>query len=127
MRDTVFGILKDGRVRTGPWGSDDSDGLNGAFQITGAGASVLRIIANTAEDPAALGWEHVSVSLEDRCPVWEEMAFVKALFWRPDECVVQFHPPEADYVNHHPFCLHMWRDVRTTWRMPPTSFVGPKT
>src|SRR5690349_6482303 len=29
------------------------------------------------------GWEHVSISIpsEDRCPTWEEMCFVKDLFW----------------------------------------------
>lgn len=70
------------------------------------------------------GWEHVSVSLEDRCPTWEEMCLVKGLFW---DCVVQFHPPKSQYVNCHPYCLHMWRKVGSEFETPPTFLVGPKS
>lgn len=24
---------------------------------------------------------------------------------------LQFHPPKSEYVNLHPFCLHMWKQV----------------
>lgn len=41
------------------------------------------------------GWEHVSVSLSNRCPTWEEMCMVKDIFWGEDECVIQFHPPKS--------------------------------
>lgn len=30
------------------------------------------------------GWEHVSVSLRNRCPTWDEMCLVKDIFWRDD-------------------------------------------
>ncbi len=57
------------------------------------------------------GWDHVSVTIlnHERCPTWEEMCWVKGLFFRPSECVVQFHPSEDDYVNCHPYCLHLWK------------------
>jgi hypothetical protein len=71
-------------------------------------------------------WEHVSVSLPDRCPTWEEMARVKALFWEAADCVVQFHPPESEYVNHHPFCLHLWRPIGEQIKTPPAILVGPR-
>ena len=71
-------------------------------------------------------WEHVSVSLKHRCPNWQEMCFVKDLFWSEDELVVQFHPPRSDYVNHHPYCLHLWRPLDGHIRTPPSIFVGPR-
>ena len=58
-------------------------------------------------DPEAC--EHVSISLADRTPTWEEMKRVKDLFWRPDETVLQFHPARAEYVNAMAFCLHLWK------------------
>lgn len=73
------------------------------------------------------GWEHVSVSLfknlfsgnrklrrmatVKRCPTWEEMSYVKDLFWKDDEEVVQFHPPKSEYVNLHNYCLHLWKPL----------------
>lgn len=70
-------------------------------------------------------WEHVSVSLEHRCPTWEEMCIVKALFWDDEETVLQFHPPESDYVNQHRFCLHLWR-YKGEMPRPPSIAVGLK-
>ena len=72
------------------------------------------------------GWEHVSVSLKKRCPTWDEMCLVKDLFWAEDECVVQFHPPKAEYVNCHPYCLHLWKRVGAEYELPPSIFVGSK-
>ena len=51
----------------------------------------------------------ISVSLVDRCPTWQEMCGVKRRFFEPEDCVVQYHPPESTYVNDHPYCLHLWR------------------
>ncbi|WP_456813633.1 MULTISPECIES: DUF7694 domain-containing protein [unclassified Bradyrhizobium] len=45
-------------------------------------------------------WEHVAVSTPRRCPNWEEMCFVKDLFWNEEECVMQLHPPHSQYVNN---------------------------
>lgn len=87
---------------------------------------ILRIIASDAEYDVSKGWEHVSVSLPNRCPNWPEMCFVKDLFWTEDETVIQFHPPKADYVNNHAFCLHMWRDTKFNIRLPPSILVGIK-
>ena len=71
-------------------------------------------------------WEHVSVSLAERCPTWDEMCAVKAIFWRDDEAVIQFHPPESEYVNCHPHCLHLWKPVGRTIPLPPPMAVGPQ-
>ena len=85
---------------------------------------VLRMIASGG--PYCEGWEHVSVSLEKRCPTWEEMCFVKDLFWLPGECVMQLHPPEEEWVNNHPFCLHLWRPLEAIIPLPPSILVGDK-
>ena len=65
------------------------------------------------------GWDHVSVSLPNRCPAWEEMCAVKSIFFRPDECCVEYHPPESRYVNIHPYCLHIWRPQEKEIQQPP--------
>lgn len=83
----------------------------------------LRVIATDGrlDGDEDTGWEHVSVSLdcETNIPTWEEMCFVKALFWDASECVVQFHPPESDYINYRNNCLHLWRARNQPFPMPP--------
>jgi len=64
----------------------------------------LRVIADERE-----GWGHVSVSLPNRCPNWEEMRHIKNLFFGEDSIAVQFHPRKKDYVNLHEYCLHIWQ------------------
>ena len=100
--------------------SSQSDGNNGAFQVPYL-ARVLFVIASDG-----MGWEHVSVSLRDRCPTWEEMCRVKNLFWSdPEDWAVQYHPPAAAYVNNHRFCLHLWRPVdHGKIAFPPVFMVG---
>lgn len=76
-----------------------------------------------------MGWEHVSVSRPKYkgCPSWEVMCFVKDIFWFGHEAVMQLHPPDKDYVNFHPNCLHLWRPIGKEIPLPPASLVGPKT
>jgi hypothetical protein len=40
--------------------------------------------------------------------------------------VVQFHPPKSQYVNCHPYCLHLWRNKNQEVILPPSILVGPK-
>ena len=72
------------------------------------------------------GWDHVSVSFNHRCPTWEEMCEIKNMFFHPDEVVVQYHPAESDYVNNHPYCLHLWRPQEQAMPTPPAWMVGVK-
>ena len=61
------------------------------------------------------GWEHVSIELyAHRLPTWEEMCFVKDLFWDEEEEVVQMHPRKSEYVNLTD-ALHLWRPVGGDW------------
>ena len=128
-----FHVPKQYRIRKGAFGSDDSIGNAGAFFVPNraaapcgystrdVGAVPLKVIASDGE-----GWEHVSVSLPTRCPTWAEMCFIKGLFWDAEDCVVQFHPPEVEYVNNHSFCLHLWRPTGSQIDMPPGWMVGIK-
>lgn len=98
-------------------GTDADDGL--AAQLTYKGYSnQLRIIVSWGK-----GWDHVSVSLEGRCPLWDEMCFVKDFFFHPAECVIQYHPPEEKYINDHENVLHLWRPQNEQVPMPPLKFV----
>jgi len=121
------------RLRGAQYGPHDSTTGDdfGAFVMKRHGEAI-RMIATAAseayDEPGmehVSDWEHVSVSLERRCPTWEEMCIVKALFWDAEETVVQFHPPESDYVNAHRFCLHLWR-YKGEMPRPPSITVGPQ-
>lgn len=74
-------------------------------------------------------WEHASVSLQDRTPTWNEMSFIKGLFWGEDDLVVQFHPIKSEYINNHEHCLHLWRkkDTNDFCERPDSIFIGIKT
>ena len=69
------------------------------------------------------GWDHISVSLKHRCPTWNEMKFIKNLFFEPDELVIQFHPPEKDYKNIGETVLHLWRPWDQEIKLPPINMV----
>jgi hypothetical protein len=98
-----------------------ADGIDGyACTISLAGTQSLRVIASWGA-----GWEHVSVSLPKRCPTWDEMKAVKEAFWPDEYPVMQLHPPKQDYVNCHPYCLHLWRPVFQIIPLPPPIMVGP--
>ena len=115
----MFHVPEKSRVTTGPMATNKEDfGNNGLFLFKLNGVQ-MRVICSDM-----MGWEHVSVSTATRCPTWEEMCAVKDLFWDEDDCVVQFHPPKSDYVNMHPYTLHLWREVGREFRRPPSIMVG---
>jgi len=128
MRKRVELQLEDARVREGPMGSDERYGLTGAFRLISPKGMALVVVSSGPDPtPEAQGWEHVSVSGPNRCPNWPEMCWVKDLFWEKHEMVVQYHPPESEYVNLHPHCLHLWRHQTLPFPMPPVLLVGPVT
>lgn len=53
----------------------------------------LTVIATLDTDDKGITWEHVSVSLKHRIPTWQELKFIKMLFWDPEDEVIQFFPP----------------------------------
>lgn len=117
----AFKVPEKYRIRNGRMATDPSYGNNGAFFVR-TNQIVLKVIASDGN-----GWEHVSVSLSDRCPTWKEMNIIKDLFWEPEDCVIQYHPPQSEYINCHPYCLHLWRPIDKTIPIPPTWMVGPQS
>jgi hypothetical protein len=107
------------------YGSDDSIGNSGLFIIPYQKKNMLeyRVLASDG-----MGWEHVSVSLSLigrrwsydvlRCPTWPEMCYIKSLFWDEEDCVIQYHPSKSEYVNRHPYVLHLWRPTDPNMQIP---------
>lgn len=116
-----FDILNKYRLKTGDYRSRDTDTF-GAFYIPRL-SHELKILATDGEGFSPK-WEHVSVSLPNRTPNWDEMCFVKDLFWGEEETVIQIHPPKSKYVNQHPNCLHLWRSPDQPIILPPKEYVG---
>jgi hypothetical protein len=113
--------LEQYRVRDGVYGSDPGDTWGAFVGIPGPCGRDLRVIASDGMDPncTEVPWEHVSVSLPNRCPNWPEMCHIKDLFFAPDEVVMQLHPAKSEYVNNHNFCLHLWRPLKANIPLPP--------
>lgn len=95
----------------------------GAFNLPPRiGNRIILVIASNGA-----GWEHVSVSIrqgnKSPTPTWDEMCYVKSLFWDDEDCVIEYHPPKSDYVNNFN-CLHLWRPIEAEIPRPPSIFVG---
>lgn len=86
---------------------------------------IIFCIVSDADD-----WEHISVSIQHptkgatRCPTWEEMSYVRYLFWDDTETVMQLHPPLQQYVNNHEYCLHLWKPKGKDIPLPNPLMVG---
>jgi hypothetical protein len=124
MKKTLTPEVEKGRIAAGPYGSTADFGCNGAFLLDYPKSGRLYAIVSDGEFTL---WEHVSVSVMSgkRLPTWEEMAWVKAQFWEPEECVVEFHPPESEYVDFADV-LHLWKPTKIVIPTPPTALIGPK-
>lgn len=110
------------RVTKGAYGSMPGDQYGLFFIPLKKSRVPLKIICA----PMDSKWQHVSVSLPNRCPTWNEMCLVKDLFWDEETTVVQYHPKKSEHVNNHPYCLHMWRNTVDEVVLPPSFMVGVK-
>lgn len=93
----------------------------GVFDLPSPRTGVtLKCVASTGQD-----WDHVSVSLPNRCPNWTEMEIVKRAFFKPDETAMQLHVSVDEHINAHSNCLHLWRpnDGREIPR-PPAELIA---
>lgn len=107
------------RVRHEQYVIPEEGSIEGAFLIM-YGNKRLRVICGCGE-----GWDHVSVSLRHRTPTWEEMNFIKNLFFEKEETAFQFHPAESEYVNFHKNVLHIWRSWDDPIKLPPRWMLAP--
>ena len=111
------------RIRNGYFASQPGEDF-GAFVFPGTRGDTLRVIASSGDPSRGINWEHVSVSLRHRTPTWEEMCYVKSLFWDEEETVMQLHPPKSKWINNHRYCLHLWRPSQAEIPLPPAETVG---
>jgi hypothetical protein len=105
----------------GDFASNPGDSY-GAFFLKGPNGQKLKIIASEGEPE--LPWEHVSISLKNRCPTWDEMEYVKRLFWDENEWAMQLHAPPSKHISVHPYCLHIWRPLHCEIPIPPAIMVA---
>jgi hypothetical protein len=92
----------------------------GIFEVPNARGLIIRVLASSD-----MGWDHVSASLRDRCPTWDEMSYIKQLFFKDTETAMQLHVPKDDHINCHPHTLHLWRPHGKVIPRPPGFMVGP--
>lgn len=125
----MFKVPEKYRITNGPMASDPTYGNNGMFVFQKRGVDMIYVVI--ASD--GMGWEHVSVHLQSSTnvrktytPNWDDMCEIKRIFWGADDTVIQYHPPESDYVNNHPNTLHLWRPIGTDIPRPPSILVGIK-
>jgi len=103
-----------------------ADGANGVFIIPHHRIADYKYTVVISDRN---GWDHVSVTLScnkrdvKRCPTWEEMCYIKELFFDETEYVIQIHPAKGDYVNDHQWCLHLWKCTDRDFPKPPTIMV----
>lgn len=116
-------LVEQNRQQFAGWTSP-ADAPWGCFQIPLRGA--LQTVSAAVIVGDGLGWDHVSVSLpgRKRCPTWDEMCAVRDLFFRPEAVVLEIHPRAADYVNDHPYVLHLWQWQGGEIPCPPPITVG---
>ena len=53
-------------------------------------------------------WLHVSCAFADQLPSWTDLREVKTVFCGPKRLALSILPSEAEYVNIHPYVLHLW-------------------
>ena len=107
-----------------PYHSTSDYGNNGRFRVPyryKKDRFRLECIASDGE-----GWEHVSLHIpgKNHVPDWKVMSYIKNLFWSYEDTVLQIHPPESQYSNHHKTTLHLWRQCNKDFKGPPTHLIG---
>lgn len=122
MKSTFPAIVERGRIAEGKWATRHSETFGMFFVKHPRTGRRFKVMVGDGS-----GWDHVSVSLERRCPTWDEMCWIKNLFFEAEERVVQFHPPVAEYVTNCKNCLHLWKLQHEEFPSPPEWMVGVKS
>jgi len=106
-------------ARTLAWYGSVGDHQAGVFVVPSPVDRALMTVIASSDG----GWEHVSVSRQNRCPNWPEMDHVKRLFFEDHETAMQLHVAVEQHISHHPHCLHLWRPLLREISLPPSEFV----
>jgi hypothetical protein len=51
---------------------------------------------------------HLSISCVDRLPTYEELKKARYKYTPNRLSMAQIFPPREEFVNLHPYCLHLW-------------------
>jgi len=120
MKDVFPDVVEKARRARPPWPMTKKGDKEGYFQIRHNG-NIFHVLLSDGMD-----WDHASISLDkNRTLTWEEMCYVKDLFFKEDEAVIQIHPKKEDYVNFAKTTLHLWR-YQGEFPLPDYIMVGPK-
>lgn len=82
----------------------------------------LSVIVSAAIEDDGNAWGHLSVALPLRLPTWSEMRTIKNAFVGDREALTVY-PREANYVNIHKSCLHLFWRLDGVWPLPEFSGV----
>jgi hypothetical protein len=52
---------------------------------------------------------HVSLALPDKLPKWDQIKAIRNYFFPKTVDVMMVLPQERDYINVHPFAMHLWQ------------------
>jgi len=80
--------------------------LDGATYVSALGTMRVVISADTELDGRR--WRHFSISKPHSMPKWDELVAAKEAFLGKESKAVQVIPPRSQYVNIHPYCLHLF-------------------
>ena len=125
MREKFPDVVERARTRKGDDYQTERGDRYGEFVLKAPTGRYLRCLV---DEGSVTRWDHVSVSVMDHAgrsaevPSWEEMCWVKGLFWGPEETVIQYHPPESVRVNIREV-LHLWRPLDEAVPLPPRGCV----
>lgn len=107
---TIEELRKDKRINITEYAVGDG---GAAFTIIPPEKKKIMIIFSVGD-----GWDHVSASYKNRCLTWDEMCRIKDIFFHEDEVVMQLHPTKKNYVNIHPYVLHLWKPQNVDIPLP---------
>lgn len=106
-------VFEQFRIRKGPAASEPESKV-GTFVLPTRWGTLLECHLHA---PPGAPWERVGVLTKKkrggyREPSWDEMKLVKAVFFRDDETVLQFHPPEDEKLKLPYPILFLWRPTK---------------
>lgn len=68
----------------------------------------LLVLVSEEVHEDGLTYLHVSFSRRSRLPDYSDLDWVRKGFVGEDRECWQYFPPKAEYVNAHPYTLHLW-------------------
>jgi hypothetical protein len=86
-------------------------------------ASATSVIATRA-DHDGQEWLHASIAHPDRMPTWDELKALKVALVGAARFAYLVFPPAWQYVNQHPYALHLWARWDETDGAALPDFVG---